>query len=109
MSDDTAALQDLLKTVSSLTAAGLRRPAGLAGGPATLTNNLTARWTTKQRLIERLLSDGGDVRATLDVFENRTRDFTARYPDKSGWRDKSGQEWQADLVLQACTEIRDHL
>ena len=26
-----------------------------------------------------------------------------------GWRDKAGQAWQADLVLQACDEIRVHL
>jgi hypothetical protein len=106
---DTLALQELLKTVSSLTANGMKRPAGLTGGPTHIADSLSARWSTKQRLIERLLTSGDDVRGNLDLFENRTRDFVARNPDRMSWQDKSGQEWRADLVLQACAEVRDHL
>jgi hypothetical protein len=107
---DVVALQELLKTVASLAVGGaIKRPAGAVGHTAGLMDTLVARWTTKQRLIERVLGNGADVRATLDQFEARTREFIERNPGKIAWRDKVGQEWRADLVLQACAELRDHL
>ena len=105
---DRDALTELLKTVKPLALTGLKTPTGIQTGPASLTATLTQRWSTKQRLIERLLQET-DVRDALDRFEARTRDFVERYPAQPGWRDKAGQEWRADLVLQACDEIRVHL
>ena len=105
---DRDALNELLKTVKPLALTGLKTPSGMQSGPASLTATLTQRWTTKQRLIERLLQET-DVRDALDRFEARTRDFVESHPGQSGWRDKAGQEWRADLVLQACDEIRLHL
>jgi hypothetical protein len=105
---DRDALQDLLKTVKPLALSGLKTPVGMQAGPAGLTNSLAQRWVTKQRLIERLLAET-DIRNALDRFETRTREFTEKHPDQPGWRDKSGQEWRAALVLQAAEEIREHL
>ncbi len=105
---DREALQELLKTVKPLASQGLKRPPGVTGGPTTLVSTLTERWTTKQRLIERLLQED-DPRQALDQFETRTREFVTKYPDRPGWTDKAGQEWRADLVLQSCEEIHDHL
>lgn len=105
---DRAALQELLKTVKPLATTGLARPLRATGDAAAIASQLTRRWTTKQRLIERLLGEP-DPRAALDLFEARTQDFVARHPDTPGWRDKAGGEWDAALVIQACEEIRDHL
>mgnify|MGYP000930301028 FL=1 len=105
---DREALQELLKTVKPLASQGLQRPAGVTGGPSSLVSTLTERWATKGRLIERLLQEG-EPRLALEQFETRTREFTEKYPDRAGWTDKAGQEWRADLVLQSCEEIRDHL
>lgn len=105
---DHEALQDLLKTVKPLAASGLRRPNAFQGGQSDLTNSLALRWVTKQRLIERLLTEA-DPRDALDRFEARTQEFQAKYPDLPGWKDKAGIEWRADLVLAACDEVRTHL
>lgn len=105
---DREALEDLLKTVKPLALSGLKRPAGVNGGPSPLASTLAERWATKQRLIERLLAEP-EPRAALDTFEARTTDFVAKYPDKPGWTDKAGQAWRADLVLQVCEEVRVHL
>lgn len=104
---DMDALRDLLKTVTPLAASGLKTLPGLSGG-AGVAAALGQRWTTKQRLIERLLQES-DPRSALDLFESRTRDYLDRHPDKPVWRDRSGQEWNGPLVLQACEEVRDHL
>lgn len=105
---DRDALQDLLATVKPLASSGLMRPANAQGGAAVVAGQLVLRWSTKQRLIERLLAEE-NPRAALDLFEARTQDFIARHPDTPGWRDKAGQDWNAALVIQACDEIRAHL
>ncbi len=105
---DRNALQDLLATIKPLASNGLMRPAHAQGGAAAVANQLVARWSTKQRLIERLLGEE-DPRTALALFESRTQDFVARHPDTPGWRDKTGQDWDAALVIQACDEIRAHL
>ncbi|MFN8471878.1 MAG: hypothetical protein U0822_06760 [Anaerolineae bacterium] len=105
---DREALQELLKTVKPLASQGLKRPSGVGSGSSSLVSTLTERWSTKERLIERLLQEN-EPRQALDQFETRTREFTEKYPDRKGWTDKAGQEWGADLVLQSCEEIRDHL
>lgn len=104
---DREALEDLLKTVKPLAMSGLKRPAGM-GGQTALAGTLAERWSTKQRLIERLLQEE-DAREALDRFETRTREFVERNPTLSGWRDKAGQPWRADLVLETCDEVRIHL
>lgn len=105
---DREALQDLLATIKPLASSGLMRPANAQGGAAAVAGQLALRWSTKQRLIERLLSED-NPRAALDLFEVRTQDFIARRPDTPGWRDKAGQDWNAVLVIQACDEVRAHL
>lgn len=105
---DREALQDLLMTIKPLASSGLMRPTNAQGGAAAVANQLALRWSTKQRLIERLLSED-DPRTALAVFESRTQDFVARHPDTPGWRDRTGQDWDAALVIQACDEIRSHL
>src|SRR5690349_10325459 len=65
---DREALEDLLKTVKPLAASGLKRPTGVGSSQSTLATTLAERWSTKQRLIERLLQET-DPRAALDLFE----------------------------------------
>lgn len=108
MSDtDREALEELLRTVKPLATSGVLRQAS-GDRPPAVASQLAQRWSTKQRLIERLLTET-DPRTALDRFETRTQDFIERNPETPGWHDKAGHEWNAERVIQAIEEIRDHL
>jgi len=104
-------LQERLKILTQLSAGGqLRTGTGAASGAA-LQSRLVQAWDTERRLILRLLAEtpDGNIRQTLDAWEERTQSFLQKSPGRRAWHDRQGQSWNADLVLQIIADLRERL
>ena len=87
----------------------LAAPGGPFGGRGgAVAEQLTAAWRAERRLLARILDEsrGGDVRATIDLWNERTRAFLERSAaDDAHWRDREGHEWHAEDVLRLLGDL----
>lgn len=95
-----AALDGLIAT-QGLGRAGVRGRA--------LPASITALWETEKRLIRRILDEPADPLATLQQWHDRTENFQQRFPDREGWTDQQGNEWNAMLVLNAIANVMGNI
>ena len=86
-------------------------PLGASSSP--LGAQFNARWGQERRLIERILDEtaqGVAVNHTLRLWHRRTEAFlqssTAEQPV---WKDRHGQVWPADVVLELLADLEDRL
>lgn len=100
-------LKQRLATLDSLTRPGSLRRGSTEGGD--VAQQLTAQWETEKRLIKRVLSEPADPTATLLQWRERTENFRDRFPERDGWTDQQGSEWNAVLVLKAIDNLIEHI
>jgi hypothetical protein len=107
--DERQILSQRLATLDAL----LDGSGGLSGaGGAQIAERLSAGWAAERRLIQRLLAEAGtgDVRATIQLWRERTQGFLAKSQDPDpGWTDASGQRWDARGVLMLLDDVEERL
>jgi hypothetical protein len=85
-------------------------PFGQSGGD--LAAKLAAGWRSERRLLRRILDEtkADDVRATLQVWHERTAAFAEKAEDDDpNWRDRDGHVWHAREVLRLLDDFRRRL
>jgi hypothetical protein len=85
-------------------------PFGQTGGD--LAAKLAAGWRSERRLLRRIVDEtkGDDVRATLQVWQERTAAFAEKAEgDDPSWRDRDGHVWHAREVLRLLDDFRRRL
>ena len=107
--DERQILGQRLATLDAL----LEGSGGLSGsGASALGERLRSGWAAERRLIQRLLDEsaGGDLRATMALWQERTAGFLARASDpEPAWTDGAGQRWEARAVLGLLADIAERL
>ncbi len=104
-------LQQRLKLLTQLSGGSQSQTRTGAAAGAALQSRLVQTWDTERRLIQRLLAETvhGNIRPTLDAWEQRTLSFLHKSPDRRSWTDRYGQSWDGDLVLQVIADLRERL
>jgi len=77
-----------------------------SGGP--LADRLAEGWRAERRLLRRILDEsrGGDVRATLGLWTERTSAFLDRSAEgDASWQDRDGHVWDAADVLRILEDL----
>ncbi len=85
-------------------------PLGSTGGD--IAAELTSRWATERRLLERVLSEatGNQIKPTVDAWRKRTEEFIARSgSDSPSWSDREGNTWHALQVLELLCDAQERL
>lgn len=107
--NERSILEQRVVTLSGL----LETPGGpLGGSGGDIAAELTNRWSTEKRLLERVLSEatGNQIRPTVDAWRKRTEDFVARSGDDwPSWSDREGNTWEARLVLELLCDAQERL
>jgi hypothetical protein len=106
--DERQILEQRLATLNGLldTRVGALGPAaGVLGG------QLRSKWEMERRLLGRVLAEtpGGDIRATLDLWGERTANFLEKNGDGASWNDKDGFKWEAESVLNILIDVEERL
>ncbi|MCZ7573077.1 MAG: hypothetical protein M5U01_31375 [Ardenticatenaceae bacterium] len=100
-------LKQRLATLDALTRGGsLRRGSSQSDDVAA---QLTSQWNAEKRLIKRVLSEPADPAETLSHWRERTENFRDKFPEREGWTDQQGNDWNAALVLQAIDNLFEHI
>lgn len=106
--DERKILEQRVATLNGLleTTGGSLGPAGGALG-----TTLRGKWEAERRLLRRVLAEtpGQDVRATLDLWGERTAAFMEKSGDSASWHDREGIEWHAAAVLDILVDIEERL
>lgn len=95
-----------LQTLSALMRGGISRGFGTPGvGDDALRATLQTQWETQRTLLRRVLGEPSDPVEQLITWRERTESFLDKYPERSGWTDREGQEWEAQQVLEAIDRL----
>lgn len=70
-----------------------------------LQRTLQNKWDTERNLLRRVLNEAGDPEERLHQWRTRTGNFMSKYPTRPGWTDRTGQQWDAQEVLNAIEKL----
>lgn len=107
--DSRKLLEQHVQTLSALMRGGISRGFGGGGGGDDLQSSLKEQWETQRNLLRRVLSEPGDPEERLLEWRDRTEGFLDKYPERSGWTDREGQEWNAQQVIEAIDRLMEQI
>lgn len=107
--DARKVLTDHLQTINALLGGGISRGLGAEGGTDPVQRRLKSQWGTQQQLVRRVLADPGDPVETLHDWRSRTEGFVDSYPEREGWSDRQGVQWNARDVLEAIDKLLEQI
>ncbi|HEX8683113.1 MAG TPA: hypothetical protein VF707_12415 [Ardenticatenaceae bacterium] len=104
-------LEQHTQTLSSLLRGGISRGVGRANTQAEdeVQNSLRQQWETQRNLLRRVLSEPGDPTERLLEWRERTSSFLDKFPERTGWTDREGQEWEALPVMEAIDKLLEQV
>lgn len=109
--DSRKMLEQHTQTLSSLLRGGISRGVGRANTQAEdeVQNSLRQQWETQRNLLRRVLSEPGDPTERLLEWRERTSSFLDKFPERTGWTDREGQEWEALPVMEAIDKLLEQV
>ncbi len=109
--DSRKMLEQHTQTLSSLLRGGISRGVGRANTQAEdeVQNSLRQQWETQRNLLRRVLSEPGDPTERLLEWRERTSSFLDKFPERTGWTDREGQEWEAIPVMEAIDKLLEQV
>ncbi len=109
--DSRKLLEQHIHTLTALLRGGISRGMGRRTAEETddLQSTLSAQWETQRNLLRRVLSEPGDPTERLLEWRDRTEGFLDKYPERAGWTDREGQEWNAHQVLDAIDKLMEQI
>jgi hypothetical protein len=109
--DSRKMLEQHTQTLSSLLRGGISRGVGRTNTQAEdeVQNSLRQQWETQRNLLRRVLSEPGDPTERLLEWRERTSSFLDKFPERTGWTDREGQEWEAVPVMEAIDKLLEQV
>ena len=109
--DSRKMLEQHTQTLSALLRGGISRGVGRANTQAEdeVQNSLRQQWETQRNLLRRVLSEPGDPTERLLEWRERTSSFLDKFPERAGWTDREGQEWEAIPVMEAIDKLLEQV
>ncbi len=109
--DSRKMLEQHTQTLSALLRGGISRGVGRANTQAEdeVQNSLRQQWETQRNLLRRVLSEPGDPTERLLEWRERTSSFLDKFPERTGWTDREGQEWEALPVMEAIDKLLEQV
>lgn len=109
--DSRKMLEQHTQTLSALLRGGISRGVGRANTQAEdeVQNSLRQQWETQRNLLRRVLSEPGDPTERLLEWRDRTSSFLDKFPERTGWTDREGQEWEALPVMEAIDKLLEQV
>ncbi len=102
-------LEQHVRTLNALKRGGIRLGLGQKSKKNELQQNLETQWQTQSQLANRVLQQEGEPWDNLLEWRTRTETFLQKYPDRSGWTDRAGQQWDAQAVLDAIGKLIEEI
>jgi hypothetical protein len=109
--DSRKMLEQHTQTLNALIRGGISRGFGKATtqGEDEVQSALRQQWETQRVLLKRVLSEAGDPADRLIEWRERTSAFVDKFPERTGWTDREGQEWEAQPVLEAIDKLLEQI
>ena len=107
--DSRTILEQHARTLNALKRGGIRLGLGKNAANNQLQRTLQTQWDTQSRLADRVLKQEGDPWDNLLQWRKRTENFMQKYPQRPGWKDRAGQTWNAQAVLDAIDKLVEEI
>ncbi len=108
--DSRKMLEQHVQTLNALLQGGISRGMGGSGGDEDdLQSSLRAQWETQRAILRRVLTERGDPTERLNEWRDRTQGFVDNYPEREGWTDREGQQWNAQTALDAIDKLLEQI
>lgn len=107
--DSRKILEQRVQTLNALKRGGISRGLGKTQGPDALGSTLRSQWETEHNLLRRVLGEAGDPSDRLLEWRERTQGFLDKYPERTGWTDREGLDWDAQSVLDAIDKLLEEI